>query len=220
MPYGNHWHSLQDALNTINALDSIRKMEINLILSNISKHIELSHEAKQFLLDQLKITVLEKKELVLREGNICQNIFFVNSGFLRAYVVNNDGKESTVMFGDVDWWITDMYCFQNKLPAILNIEALAKSQVFVLSKDRFDSLLYNFPEFNQYFRILFQNAYCREQLRSIQNLTINAKLRYENFISKYPDFAEKSPQKYIASYLGVTPEFMSTIKSSNKNNKS
>lgn len=188
-------------------------MNSKIIISNISKHIELSIDAKEYLLEQLDHIELDRKELILKEGDMCQNIYFVSNGFLRAYVVNDVGKESTLMFADIDWWITDMFCFQNKLPSMSNIEALVKSQVFTLSRNKFDLLLTKYPEFNKYFRILFQNAYCREQLRSIQNLTINAKLRYEMFISKYPNFVQKSPQKHIASYLGVTPEFMSTIKS-------
>jgi len=192
-------------------------LESELIIKNITKHISLSEEAKAFFVSSVTLKTYKKKETILQAGNLCRDIYFVNQGILRAYVMTQDGKESTLMFAAKDWWITDMHCFQKELPAVVNIEALEQSAIYVLTKSQLENLYQRYPEFNKYFRILLQNAYCREQLRSIQNLTLKAKERYDSFVHTYPNFIQAIPQKYIASYLGITPEFLSSLRSmSNK----
>jgi CRP-like cAMP-binding protein len=115
------------------------------------------------------------------------------------------------MFAMSDWWLTDMYCFLNEKPSMTFIETIEDSCILNLSKPNFDHLLKAIPKFERFFRILMQNAYTREQLRSIENLTLNAEDRYLRFITKYPRIAQNVTQKQIASYLGITPEFLSAI---------
>ena len=187
-------------------------MTHDLILHNISKHISLDNEEIAYFISLVKPKQLIKKNFILKEGQLCKYISFVNSGTLRAYYLDKEGKESTIMFAVTDWWITDMYCYINRLPAMLNIEAVENSSIFQLQKDHLDTLLLKVPKFERFFRILMQNAYIREQLRVIQNLSLSAEQRYDNFLSKYPEVAKKVTQKQIASYLGITPEFLSTIR--------
>jgi len=187
-------------------------MTDDLILNNVAKHISLEKEEIAYFLSLLKPRQLIKKSFILKEGQICKYINFVNSGTLRAYYMDKEGRESTIMFAVTDWWITDMYCFANRLPAMLNIEAVENSSIFQLQKDHLDKLLLEVPKFERFFRVLMQNAYIREQLRVIQNLSLTAEQRYDNFLSKYPQVVKKVTQKQIASYLGITPEFLSTIR--------
>lgn len=184
----------------------------DLVLKNIAKHISLDPEETACFTSLLKPEEVPKKSLVLKEGQICKNISFVHSGALRAYYIDKEGKESTVMFAIADWWITDMFCFVNRQPAMLNIEAIGHSRIFQLSKDNLDRLYDKVPKFERFFRIIMQNAYIREQLRVIQNLSLSAEERYNNFLSKYPQVARQVTQKQIASYLGITPEFLSAIR--------
>ena len=116
------------------------------------------------------------------------------------------------MFAVSDWWITDMYAFVNEQPALLNIQAIAKSELLLLSKKSLDELYIKMPKFERFFRIIMQNAYIREQLRSIQNLSLSAEERYASFLAKYPQVVPHITQKQLASYLGITPEFLSVIR--------
>lgn len=150
---------------------------------------------------------------IQRTGEACHYFSFVHSGVLRAYFLNAAGKESTIMFAVEDWWITDMYSYLNERPAMVHIQALESCTVLQLSRKNLDKLFEEIPAFNQFFRILMQNAYCREQLRMIQNLSLPALERYENYLKKYPQIASRVPLKHIASYLGITPEFLSAIRS-------
>lgn len=187
-------------------------MNTDQILANISKHIILSENEKEFIIKHLDIKILEKGEYLLKTDDPCNHIFFVNSGTMRAFFLGVNSRESTIMFAIQDWWITDMHCFLNHLPAMVNIQAVEKSCLIRLSKRNLDLIFEHVPAFNKFFRILMQNAYCREQLRMLENLSLPSAERYHNFINKYPQIASKVPLKQIASYLGITPEFLSAIR--------
>ncbi len=193
-------------------------MSHDLILQNVAKHISLDDDEASYFISLLREKKLAKKSMVLREGQVCKEINFVHSGILRAFYLDPSGKESTIMFAITDWWITDMYCFVNQQPAMLNIEAVEDSSIFQLVKSDLDKLFIRVPKFERFFRVLMQNAYIREQLRIIQNLSLSAEERYQNFLNKYPQVAAQITQKQIASYLGITPEFLSMIRAS-KNKK-
>ncbi len=182
------------------------------IFDNIQKHITLSEIEKQYLLPLLTVKDVQKKTFILKQGQFCKKIFFVEQGSFRAFYIDKHGKESTIMFALQDWWVTDMDCFVNQKPALLAIEALENSKVIELEFRLLEQLYLKIPKFERFFRILFQNAYIREQSRALQNLSFTTKERYWQFVEKYPAIVEKVTQKQIASYLGVTPEFLSSVK--------
>jgi CRP-like cAMP-binding protein len=118
------------------------------------------------------------------------------------------------MFAVSDWWVTDMPCFISGAPAMVSIQAIENSDLLELSKANFDKLFSDIPKFEKFFRIMMQNAYIREQTRVIQNLSLSAEERYDLFLQKYPHISQQVTQKQIASYLGITPEFLSAIRKS------
>jgi CRP-like cAMP-binding protein len=187
-------------------------MENSEIFKNVQKHISLNDFEKKQFLNSVIPRNAQKKTLILEQGRMCKKIFFVESGSLRAFNLNSDGKESTIMFAVQGWWITDMNCFINQSPAVLSIEALETSELMELDFCLLEELYQKIPKFERFFRILFQNAYIREQLRALQNISMTTAERYWQFISNYPAIVEKVTQKQIASYLGVTPEFLSSEK--------
>ncbi len=182
------------------------------ILKNIAKHISLDKEEVDLFTALITSKELPKKTILLKEGQVCKTLSYVHAGVLRAYHVDKDGRESTIMFAVADWWVTDMYCFLNERPAMMYIEAIEDSRVFQITKENLEKLYVHIPKFERFFRILMQNAYTREQLRVIENLSLSAKERYDNFLSRYPNIAKLVTQKQIASYLGITPEFLSAVR--------
>ncbi|MGZ5218632.1 MAG: Crp/Fnr family transcriptional regulator [Chitinophagaceae bacterium] len=187
-------------------------MTHDLILKNISKHIVLDNDETDRFISMLTFKEAPKKTKLLKEGQACRFLSYVHSGALRSYCLDKEGKESTIMFAVADWWVTDMYCYLNDKPAMMYIEAIEDSRIFQLTKENFDNLFSGIPKFERFFRILMQNAYTREQLRIIENLTLSAEERYDRFLLKYPRIVQQVTQKQIASYLGITPEFLSTIR--------
>jgi len=182
------------------------------LFANIKKHIVLDDCDKEYLKSVFLLEDIPRKELLLQQGEFCSKLFFVESGSLRAYNLTVAGKEATIMFAIEDWWITDMHGFINQKPTVLSLEALEDSRILTLSHNAFEELLNRIPKFERFFRILFQNAYVREQLRVLDSISLSTEERYQKFRTKYPQIVEKVTQKQIASYLGVTPEFLSSVK--------
>lgn len=183
-----------------------------ILLTNIGKHIALTTSEQKLLVSKFSFLRVDRRELLIRQGEPCRHIFFILTGGIRAFHTASDGRESTIMFGIQDWWITDMNCFVNQQPALLSLEALEESTLMSLSWNDMEALYTQIPQFERYFRILMQNAYIREQQRILENITYPTEERYLRFISKYPFISKRFTQKQIASYLGVTPEFLSTVK--------
>jgi CRP-like cAMP-binding protein len=182
------------------------------ILKNIAKHISLDEDEVEYFTSLLQYKEIRKKDLLLKEGQACRTISYVQSGALRAFFVDKEGKESTIMFAIHDWWITDMYCFVMEQPAMQNIIAIKDSCVLQLKKNDLEQLYLKVPKFERFFRIIMQNSYIREQVRVLQNLSLPAEERYNIFINKYPQLIPHISLKQIASYLGITPEFLSTVR--------
>ncbi|MCE7991100.1 MAG: Crp/Fnr family transcriptional regulator [Roseivirga sp.] len=182
------------------------------VLANIEKHVSLTENEKNFLLSQFESKEVAKKKYILQAGDNCRYFNFVDKGAFRAYYLSKEGKESTIMFAISDWWITDMHCFINEQPAMLHIQAIEHSSIVRLPKERLDLLFEEIPKFERFFRVIMQNAYTREQLRVLENLSLTAEERYNNFLSKYPQIVAHVTQKQIATYLGITPEFLSAIR--------
>lgn len=187
-------------------------MDYNLILRNVLKHIPLTSEEKKHFTSILKYKEISRKDFLLTEGQVAKHINFIHSGALKAYYLDAKMDENIIMLAVDDWWITDMYSFAMNKPAMQFISAIEDSIIFQLGKSDFDNLFERIPAFERFFRILMQNAYIREQLRVIQNLSLPAEERYLNFLNKYPQLVQRVTQKQIASYIGVSPEFLSAMR--------
>ena len=187
-------------------------MDTELILANVARHIKLDEREKQFFLSLFEPRALKRKKLYLETGTVCRHSAFVLDGALKSFTVDREGKEHILSFATRDWWIADMYSFLSQKPAVLNIEAIADSEILMLSRDNQQMLYERIPKFERFFRILVENSLVANQQRLIDNLSSTAEERYLHFIAKYPMIPSCVPQHNIASYLGITPEFLSKIR--------
>jgi len=188
-------------------------MQTELILKNVARHITLDDNEKTFFLSLLEPQRLKRKKLYLEAGMVCKYSAFVLDGALKSFTIDRDGKEHILSFAIQDWWIADMYSLLSQKPAILNIEAIADSEVLMMSRDNQQLLYERVPKFERFFRILVENSLVANQQRLIDNMSSSAEERYLRFIQKYPTIPSCVPQHSIASYLGITPEFLSKIRS-------
>jgi CRP-like cAMP-binding protein len=187
-------------------------MDIDLILQNVGKHIHLSKTEADYFVSLLQHRTLKRKEYLLKEGDVCQTENFITKGCLRTYTIDENGFEHTIMFAIEDWWIGDLYGFWTQTPSTHFIEALENSELLQISKPNLDKLFETVPKFERFYRIIFQNALIAERQRINQNLSFTAEQRYLNFIEKYPKMEQRISQKHIATFLGITPEFLSMIR--------
>ena len=188
-------------------------MQLNLLVNNIAQHILLSEDDRKKIAARFRIKDVHRKELLLQEGQVARDVAFVLSGCLRSYSVDENGFEHILQFAPSDWWITDMYSFISQKKAYLNIEVIESGEVALLSREDQLHLFDEVPSLERYFRIITENALVSTRQRLIDNLSLTARQRYEHFCQTYPSLVHEIPQKLIASYIGVTPEFLSKMRS-------
>lgn len=187
------------------------------LIDNISKHVRLSEEKILLLNSFWTKKVLEKNDYLLRNGEICRKDNYIISGTLKAFYINADtGQEEILYFATDDWWATDIDSFRKQNPSIYNIQALEKTELLQISFDSFQRMLEQIPVLERYFRIILEGYLGTLQKRIVMNNIYNAEHRYLDFLQSYPKLAAKIPQYLIASYLGISAEFLSRIRRKNK----
>jgi CRP-like cAMP-binding protein len=186
---------------------------MELILKNIEQHVNLTQHEQELFLSKTEIHHYKAKTILLNSGSICKHSYFVNSGILRSFNINDNIVEHVLNFACQGWWIGDMYSLLSQKPGNLFIEVLEDAEVVLLSKENQDILYREIPKLERFFRILTENSLVANQERLMDNLSLTAEERFEKFCKKYPTLLQKVVQKQIASYLGVTPEFYSKMKS-------
>jgi len=183
-----------------------------LILNNISGYIHLTDTEKEVFISLLRPMSLKRKQMLLKTSEICRYSSFVIQGCLRGYSVDENGYEHVLNFAPQNWWIADMYSLITQKPGVLNIEALEDTEILTLSKIHQEELYVKVPLFERFFRIITENSLVSYQQRLLDNLSLTAEERYNNFCKRYPSLITALPSKQIASYIGVTPEFFSKMK--------
>lgn len=184
----------------------------NLILQNVSRHITLDSGEIRFFISLLQPRIFRKKEFVLRQGEVARHTNFVTKGCLREYSIDGDGKLHIDYLAPENYWIADLYSYLTETPAAQNIDALEDTHVLQLSKTNMEKLYVEVPKFERLNRILYQNSLVAHHQRLMGNISASAKERYLEFRRKYPGLELRIPQKQIAAYLGITPEYLSMLR--------
>ncbi len=184
----------------------------DLLLKNIEKSLQLPQKDLEHLCHYFKPKVVQKKEFLLTQGNICKFEGFVLEGCFRIFTIDKKGNENTLYFAIKDWWLMDIDSFMNQTPSNLNIQALEDSKILLINRKDKLTLYDSIPIAEKLFRIMSQKAIVAWQRRLINTHCQTAKERYHNFINTYPQIVFKLTDKQIASYLGITHEFLSKIK--------
>lgn len=182
------------------------------LYKNISRYIHLSEEEFRQFTAPFQWKNFKKKDIVLREGDYCLFEGFVLNGCFKIYYLNEKGFEQTLYFAVEGWWITDIDSLLNDVPSILNIEALMDSEVLMISKKDKEDLYETMPQIEKLFRIMNQQSSVALQRRILSLTGKTADKRYLEFLQKYPDLEQKLTQQQVASYLGITHEFLSKIR--------
>ncbi len=150
--------------------------------------------------------------MLLATGEICRNLYFVDEGCLRVFNRDKEGLEHVVLFCTENWWAADMTSFSGQVPAYYNISALEDTALFYFSYPALEQLYADVPKMERFFRILAQNGFSLYQRRVNSIISRSAEERYLQFQQLYPKLEQRIAQKYIASYLGITPVFLSMIR--------
>jgi len=187
-------------------------MDHKLILESVSRHITLTRKEEDYFASLLHEKKLKKKQFLVHENEFNKFTAFVVKGCLRSYSIDRNGFEHIIQFAPPGWWIADIASVLSNQPGKLNIDALEDSDIFLLYREDQLALFEKVPKFERFFRIITENSIAANSHRLIDYMGLSAQERYFTFCNRYPMLMKTLPQKQIASYIGVTPEFLSKIK--------
>ncbi len=183
------------------------------LLDYISKYITLTEEEEAFFVSKLSHRKYLKGQYIVQQGDVCENSSFLLSGCTKTFYVDEKGQEHIVLFAIEDWWVSDMGSFITQTPADYNIQCLENTELIQFSYHNQELLLDQIPKLDRLFRKMIEKALVSSQKRIVRGFSLNAKEQYLYFKEHYPTIEQRVPQYMIASYLGITKEFLSKIKS-------
>ena len=187
-------------------------MHIESLISYFDNHLSLTDDEKEAVRKSFSEKRAKRRQLILQAGDVCRLNTFVVEGCLRMYMLDDNGKEHNLQFAIENWWIGDIASFYSEEPSRLSIEAIENSIMLQIKKEDQLRLFVEYPKFNRIFRVFTENALVNYQRRVLQNISSTAEERYVDFIDRYPEFSNRISNVQIASFLGITPEFLSTIR--------
>lgn len=187
-------------------------MDSNLLLSNIRSVVPITDCDWQYISSLLTERSFKKGAFLNREGEVNRFTNFIETGSARVFYIDANGHEHVIQLGIRGWWISDFASFITQKKGLLYVEALEATKVLSFSYDSIQTIYEKIPLFERFYRLLIQKAYASFQYRMLQNLSLDAEQRYAQFRESYPEMDAQLSQKHIASYLGMSAEFLSKIK--------
>jgi len=186
-------------------------MKQNLI-EHFRKFIEIDTQDEREILNFFQPKTFAKKKVLTEQSRKCNLHFFVVKGCLRMFFINDKGVEQTVQFAIENWWITDYFAFDRQTKTEFTIQAVETTDILQIDYKNQEKLLNDFPRFERYFRLIYQRAYSASQLRTKYLYDFSREQLYHHFNDNFPEFTKRIPQHILASYLNMTPEYLSKIK--------
>ena len=182
------------------------------LYNHLNKYIPLKIRDFEGIISYFKPQKVGKREIVLTSGQYCQHLYFVETGCLQQYFTTEKGMERTVQFAIENWWMTDFLAYQNKTRTGFYIQAVENTQLLAISYQDRERLLAEFPILERYFRMVYQIAYGSSLMKMKYLFNYSKEELYFHFTHHFPEFAQRVPQYLIASFLGLTPEYVSEIR--------
>ncbi|WP_299365651.1 Crp/Fnr family transcriptional regulator [Winogradskyella sp.] len=182
-------------------------------LNYTTNYIDLNKDELELLNSKVTERTYLKNQYIVQQGDICRSANFIISGCTKTFYMDDEGQEHIVMFSIEDWWTSDLGSFITQTPADFNVQCLEPTTLIQFTYNNLEELYAKIPKIERLFRKIIERAYVASQKRIIRNFSLDAKERYKLFRSKYHEIDQRVPQYMIASYLGITKEFLSKIKS-------
>jgi len=192
--------------------EEISNTSIETLIEYFNRLIPLNSEEKAIVSANFKPRLYRKRQYVLQENDICTQFNFIVRGCLRMYKIDSKGNLHIIQFAAENYWLMDIASFHKKEKSKLSIDALEDTMVFQISHEDLINLYKQFPKFSTIFRVLIENSFVTLQNRMLQNISSTAEERYSHFVEVYPHLINRLPQTQIASFLGISPEFLSRLR--------
>ena len=182
------------------------------IIAHLKNKVNLTEKEEEILASKLIHRTYLKGQYIVQEGDTYRYQTFIISGKVRTFYLDDNGNEHIIAFGIENWWVGDICSFTTQSPAEFNTQCLESTTVVQISYKDMEQLYLDIPALERYFRIIIQKAYGNMSKRIVRNHSLTAKERYLLFKEAYPEIIQRVPQYMVASYLGITKEFLSSIR--------
>ena len=182
------------------------------LLGHIQKFISLAPDSSLDILEYFDRLEVGKKEILLPANQLCDHLFFVELGCVHAFFVDQRGVEKSIQFALENWWISDFQAFYKKKVTDATIQAVEDSVVWRISRDKYTALLSDQPEMESYFRQMYEIGYGAVITRLKYLFNYSKEEIFYNFSEQFPYFVQRVPQYILATYLGLTPEYLSKLR--------
>ncbi len=179
---------------------------------HLQKFISVSDEEFESILESFKTITVSKKEILQQEGKLCRYQYFVLTGCLRKFLVNDKGVEVATEFALETWWLSENRAFEYQSEALFSIQAVENSEILTIDSLSMEKLYRDFPIMERYFRFVYQRAFAAYQMRIKYLYTMSKEDYFFHFYDSYPEFVQRVPQYLLASFLGLTPEYLSELR--------
>ncbi|WP_299888793.1 Crp/Fnr family transcriptional regulator [uncultured Lacinutrix sp.] len=189
------------------------------LIDEIKKIVALSKQDEELIKSNYHIEKYTKKQIIENHGTKYNNLYFVKNGCIQLCLINNKGIEQTIQFSIKGWWLTDFDSFNYEKQSFYQLKAISNTEVYKFSRTNLNTLRIEIPELERYFRIVAERAYSAALYRISLMMNMSKEQRYFNYINNFPKFAKNVPQYILASYLGLSPEYLSEIRNKNTNIK-
>jgi len=186
--------------------------QIESLVAHFEQFLPLTPEEKKLVEQKTSRRQLKKKQMILQEGLVCRHYTFVAKGCLRLYGIDKKGVEHNIQFAAENDWISDIGSFHSGKSSRLFIEAVETSVILQVEKYDLYLLYESIPKLDRIFKVIIENKFVELQNRVLQNISSTAMERYMEFLEQYSQLALRLPNTQIASYLGITPEFLSKMR--------
>lgn len=174
--------------------------------------VPFSHDELNDILSHFEKEYVKKNTLLIKEGQVCNKLYFIEQGIGRSYYLKEDGKEVTQWFIGVGKFMSSADSFFNQSPSFYYLEVLEDSILYSISNEKMNLLLGKYHKMEKFIRLLSLEMFTKvvHKLNAIQFQT--SKERYDYMISEFPDISHRVPLSQIASFLGMTQETLSRIR--------
>jgi len=182
------------------------------LIKHFRKYVRIETKDEVDILNFFEKKVYQKKEDLINLNSRCNFHFFVVEGCLRMFFIDDRGNEQTIQFAIENWWLTDYLAFNNQAVSAFTIQAVENTNILRINYQDQENLLLKFPQLERYFRLIYQRAYSASLFRTKYHFDFSKEQLYHHFNDNFPDFTQRIPQHLLASYLNMTPEYLSEIK--------
>lgn len=191
---------------------SIHPDNMTTISENIGYVLKLTPDEKNRIDESFRPVTIAKGSLWIKEGKICDQVAFVQSGKLRVFYNDDSGNEVTCYFVTPGDFISSFTSFLTNTPTVENISAIEDTLLMTISKKEIETLSDEIPQIHIWRRIIAENLFIRMEKRIAMLQSQSAHQRYEKMLQENPDIILSVPLQYTASFLGISPQHLSRLR--------